>query len=203
MRVSLDETIVSFRASLTQMVKTLDSLLSAAYAPNQTDRAEIVAQRQQEIDQQASAMEALVIDVLATQQPILATDLIVVKGLLVASRQLGYIAHEQADLTHLMSQLGIVDTQLPTEVTALLPELRQVTAESVAAFLHDDRVLAEFTIDRINRLQLALEAVPMPIHSTTVVPVSQLHLHALRAILAAAREIVHCAPLYRYVSVPA
>jgi hypothetical protein len=148
-------------------------------------------------------MQALVIDVLATQQPVLATDLSVVKGLLVASRRLGHIAREQQDLALLLDQVGIVDPQLPAEVTAVLPEVRQVVTESIAAFLHDNRILAEFTFERLRRLELALQAVPTPPHPPTLVPVQQLHLSALQRILAAAREIAHSAPLYRYVSTPA
>ncbi|MGO8950703.1 MAG: hypothetical protein ACLQUY_24230 [Ktedonobacterales bacterium] len=203
MRVTLDEMIVSLRESLTQMVEALDRLLVAAYDTSQAHRSEVVAEQQWKIDRDMVAMEALVIDVLATQQPVLATDLSVVKGLLVASRELGNLAHEQRDLAHLMDQLGIQDPQLPPEVAAVLPDLRKVVADSVTAFLQDDRVLAESTFERLRQLGLILQAVPMSPHPPTLVPVTQLHLFALGRILAAAADIARSAPIYRYVSAPA
>jgi len=202
MRVTLDEMIASLSESLTQMGASVDQLLIAAYATDQADRSDVVAKQQQDIDQHMTAMEELVINVLATQQPVLATDLSVVKGILLASRQLGHIAHEQRDLTHLMDQLDILDSPLPSEVTVVLPEVRQVVTESIAAFLHDDRVLADFTFERVGRLDLVLQAVPTPAHPPTVVPAQQLRLFALRRVLDAAREIARAAPLYRYMSVP-
>jgi phosphate uptake regulator len=202
MRVTLDEMIVSLSESLTQMGARVDQLLSAAYATDQADRCDVVAKQQQEIEQHMTAMEALVINVLATQQPVLATDLSIVKGILLASRQLGHVAHEQRDLTHLLDQLDILDSPLPSEVTVVLPEVRQVVTESIAAFLQDDRVLADLTFERVGRLDLALQAVPAPPHPPTVVPAQQLRLFALRRVLDAAREIARAAPLYRYMSLP-
>lgn len=203
MRLTLDEMMVSLSKSLTLMGEALDRLLVAAYATDQAHRSEMVANLQAEIDRHMSAMEALVIDVLATQQPVLVTDLSMVKGLLVASRQLGHIAHEQRDLAYLLEQLGIPGAQLPLEVSEVLPELRQMVTESVDAFLHDDRVGVELTFVRIDRLEGVLHAVPPPQHPPTLVPVAQLHIFALGHILDAAREIARSAPLYRYVNAPA
>lgn len=203
MRAPLDEMIAVLRESLTQMSKKLDSLLIAAYAVDQADRFETVANIQAAIEQDTVVMEAQVIDVLATQQPVLATDLSMAKGLLIALRQLGHIAREQRDLAELMDRLGINDPQLPLDARALLPEIRQVILESTAAFLNDDRVLAEFTFERIDRLERVLRATPTPEHPPTMVPVAQLHLFALGRILDAARDITRSAPLYRYVNVPA
>lgn len=157
MRVTLDEMIVSLRDSLTQMVEVLDRLLVAAYDTTAVLRLDTETRCQQEIDQRMAAMEALIIDVLATQQPVLATDLSVVKGLLVASRQLAQVAHGQRDLVYLRNQLGSWDLQLPPEVTAAVPELRQVVAEAVAAFLHDDRPRADLTSERVGRLVVRYE----------------------------------------------
>lgn len=203
MRLPLDEMMVSLSESLTQMGATLDRLLVAAYATDPADRSTVVANLQAEMDHYMVAMEGLVIDVLATQQPVLATDLSLVKGLLVASRQLGHIAREQRDLAHLLEQLGIHDSHLPPEVTAVLPELRQIVTASIEAFLHDDRIGAELTFVRIERLEGVLHAVPRPAHPPTLVPVAQLHLFAQNHLLDAAREIARSAPLYRYVSAPA
>jgi hypothetical protein len=202
MRVTLDEMIASLRNSLTQMVEALDRLLVAAYDTTRVLRLQTVTRCQQDMDQRMAAMEALIIDVLATQQPVLATDLSVVKGLLVASRQLGQVAHELRDLAYLAQQLGIWDLQLPAEVTAAVPELRQVVAEAIAAFLHDDRTGADVTVERVRQLERVLQAVPMPEHPPTLVPVSQLHVFALRRILDAAQEIARSAPIYRYVRLP-
>ncbi len=203
MRLTLDEMIVSLRESLTHMGDTVDRILIASYTADQANRSEVVAHLQQEIDSQMVAMEALIIDVLATQQPVLATDLSVVKGMLVTSRLLGHIAYEHRDLGYLLDQLGIQDPQLPPEVATALPELRQAVTESIATFLHDDRVLAGFTFERLSQLERALQAVPTPPTPPALVPVLQLHLLALRHLIDAAREIAHSAPLYRYVSVPA
>jgi hypothetical protein len=202
MRVSLDGMIVSLREALNQMVDALDRLLVAAYGTDYSHRSEAVAQEQQEIDRHMTAMEALVIDVLATQQPVLATDLSVVKGMLLTSRQFGHIAHEQRDLADLMAQLGIMDPQLRPDVLSVLPQLWFALKDSVTAFLHDDRVLAESVVERLSRLEAVLQAIPTPPHPPTLVPLSHLHLLALRRIIDAGREIAHSAPLYRYVSMP-
>jgi phosphate transport system protein len=195
--------IVSLSESLTQMGATLDRLLVASYAAEQPERSQVVASLQAEIDQRVAAMEGLVIDVLATQQPIVATDLSVVKGVLLASRELWHIAHEQQDLTQLLEQLGIQDAQLPPEVGTVLLELRQIVTASIEAFLHDDRLGTELTFARIDRLEGVLHSVPMAPHPPTLVPVAHLYLFALGHVLDAARDIAHSAPLYRYVSAPA
>jgi len=202
MRVTLDEMMDSLGKSLTQIGETVDRLLVAAYTAGPAERAEIVAQKQREVEEHAATMEALIIDVLATQQPVVATDLSVVKGVLVASRQLGYVAHEYRELTHLMDQMGIPSPNLPAEVTAVLPEVWQVVTESIAAFLHDDRILADFTLERIGRLEQVMLEVTTPPHPSTLVPVQQLHRLALSRVLDAARVITRSAPLYRYVDQP-
>lgn len=203
MRLTLDEMIASLSESLTQMGAAFNRLLVAVYAAGNADRSEVVANLQAEIDHLMAAMEGLVIDVLATQQPVLATDLSVVKGLLVASRQVGHVAHEQRDLAHLFEQLGIRDSHLPPEVTAVLPELREIVPVAIEAFLHNDRAAAELTFARIDKLARVLQGMPMLAHPPNLVPVVQLHLFALGHILDAAREIARSAPLYRYVSAPA
>jgi phosphate transport system protein len=202
MRLTLDEMIVSLSDSLTQMGATLDRLLVAAYAAERAERSQVVANLQADVDQHMAAMEGLVIDVLATQQPVLATDLSVVKGLLVASRQLGHIAHEQRDLAHLLEQVGIQDAHLPPEVKAVLSELREIVTASIEAFLRDDRIGAERTFARIARLEGVFHAVPIAPHPPTLVPVAHLHIFALGHVLDAARDIARSAPLYRYVSAP-
>lgn len=203
MRLTLDEMIASLSESLTQMGTAWGRLLITAYSADDPDRSKVVASMHAEIDHRMAAMEGLVIDVLATQQPVLATDLSLVKGLLVASRQVGHIAHEQRDLAHLFEQLGIRDSHLPPEVTAVLPEVRDIVPASIEAFLHDDRVRAERTFVRIERLEKVVQSVPMLAHPPTLVPVAQLHLFALGHILDAARDIARSAPLYRYVNAPA
>lgn len=202
MRVTLDEMMDSLGKSLTQIGETVDRLLVAVYTADSAERAEIVAQKQREVEEHAATMEALIIDVLATQQPVVATDLSVVKGVLVASRLLGYVAHEYRELAHLMDQTGIPDPNLPPEVTAVLPEVWQVVTESIAAFLHDDRILADFTLERIGRLEQVILEVTTPLHPSTLVPVQQLHRLALGRVLDAASVITRSAPLYRYVVKP-
>jgi hypothetical protein len=203
MRLTLDEMIVSLSDSLTQMGATLDRLLVAAHAAELAERSQVVANLQAEIDQHMAAMEGLVIDVLATQQPVVATDLSVVKGVLLASREVWHVAHEQRELTQLMERVGIQDGQLPPEVTAVLPELREIVTASIEAFLHNDRIGTELTFARVGRLQGVLHGVLMPPHLPMMVSVAQLHNFALGHVLDAARDIARSAPLYRYVSAPA
>ncbi len=202
MRTPLDRMIVSLREALSQMLETLNRLLVAVYATEPAYRPKAVAQSLREIDRHMAAMESLIIELLATQQPVLATDLSVVKGLLLTSRRLGYIAHEQRDLAHLMEVFGITDAHLPPEVKAVLPELLQALTEAGAAFLDDDWIGAELTFERIHQLEGVLHAVPTPAHPPTLVPVSHLHLLALQHVLEACSEIAHSAPLYRYLGIP-
>lgn len=200
MRITLDEMLRTLRGSLEQMSTIVDEMVMTTFGNAAWGQRAEIAEQQADIDALATGIDTTIIDLLAMQQPIVATDLSIVRGILLISRHLGYIAHEQMEINRLIADVPH-STAFAMQMSGFADDIRGALRTSIAVFLTDDRLSADLLRDRMRHLHAELDTLELPDNQGSLIAQERIQVLELKRILDATNVIVSATPIYRYAGV--